>query len=177
MNRDQKLLEEAYQSIYESLNSFHDDRLTEKEEQFVDRAVEAIVAGYPHSLSNYVHIFKALSQKIFKGYPEVVWVAYISAIREIIGNSDSSFNQMKQAGLILIDKEKDKEELKEFFKKQVAANIARRFGSESLYSVVSSPKGRAYCVQREKEVRDKKIQKRLDKELDKDFDIDLRDFS
>lgn len=177
MNKDQKLLQEAYESIYESVDSFHDDRLTEKEEQFVDRAVEAIVDGYPHSLANYVHIFKALSQKIFKGYPEVVWVAYISAIREIIGNSNSGFNQMRDAGLILIDKEKDKEELKEFFKRQVAANIARRFGSESLYTVVSSPKGRAYCAEREKEVRDKKIQKKLDAELDPEFDIDLEDFA
>jgi hypothetical protein len=176
MNRDQRLLEEAYESIYESVGSFHDDRLTEKEEQFVDRAVEAIVAGYPYSLSNYVHIFKALVQKIFKGYPDIVWVSYISAIREIIGNADSSFNQMHKAGLIVTDNEKDKEELKENFKKQVAANIAKRFGSESLYTVVSSPKGRAYCAEREKEVRDKKIQKKLDTELDPEFDIDLKDF-
>jgi len=175
MNKDQRLLEEAYERVYESLSSFDDDRLTEKEEEFADRAVEAIVAGYPHSLARHIDLFKALSQKIFKGYPDIVWISYISAIREIIGNSSSNFNQMHEAGLI--DKEKDKEELKETFKRQVAANISKHFGSESLYTVASAPEGREYCVQREKEIRNKKIRKKLDGELDPTLNVDLTDFS
>ena len=65
MNKDQKLLQEAYRKIYESLNSFHDDRLTEKEERFVDQAVDAMIEQYPSSLKNYLDIYKEISKSIF----------------------------------------------------------------------------------------------------------------
>ncbi len=125
---DQKLLEEAYESIYESLNSFHDDRLTEKEERFVDRAVEAMIDNYPQSLTNYLDIYKEISKSIFGGTGgQSTWVTYISMIREIMGNERSNFNQMHEGGRIIIDNEQSKDNLKEDFKRQVAQNISDRF--------------------------------------------------
>ena len=178
MNKDQKLLQEAYQSIYESAISFHDDRLTEKEERFVDQAVDAMIEQYPSSLKNYLDIYKEISKSIFGDTGgQSTWVAYISIIREIMGNERSNFNQMHKAGLIVLDDERSKDNLKEDFKMQVARNISDRFKNNLPLSFTSLSSGRAYVEQRAKEVRDKRIQKRVDKELDKSFDLDvLKDF-
>ena len=82
---DLKLLQEAYCKICESLNSFHDDRLTEKEERFVDQAVDAMIDIYPHSLTNYPDIYKEISKSIFD-LGSSLWLGYISMIRDIMGN-------------------------------------------------------------------------------------------
>lgn len=94
-----------------------------------------------------------------------------------MGNERSNFNQMHEAGLIILDDERSKDNLKEDFKMQVARNISDRFKNNLPLSFTSLSSGRAYVEQRAKEVRDKRIQKRVDKELDKSFDVDvLKDF-
>ena len=174
MKRDQRLLEEAYCKIYESLNSFHDDRLTEKEERFVDQAVDAMIDNYPRSLTNYLDIYKEISQSIFLESSR--WLGYISMIRGIMGNEHSNFNQMSKAGLIdILNDEKEKQKLKDNFKLQVAQNIAKRFENPVPHDYVVF--GPAYFEQRAKEVRDKRIQKNVSKELSSDLDVNLDDFS
>ena len=83
---------------------------------------------------------------------------------------------MNRSSLIdILNVEKEKEKLKEDFKRQVAQNIAKRFENPLPYDYVVF--GPTYCEQRAKEVRDKRIQKKVSKELSSDLDVDLDDFS
>ena len=93
-----------------------------------------------------------------------------------MGNEHSNFNQMNKASLIdILNDEKEKQKLKDNFKLQVAQNIVKRFQNPLPHDYVVF--GPAYCEQRAKEVRDKRIQKKVSKELSSDLDVNLNDFS
>jgi hypothetical protein len=165
MNKDQKLLEEAYQKVLESLYSFEDNRLTRKEEILVDAVVDEIFDGYPGSLHNIMSIVALTTRHIFEN-PNLE-IAFARDVYDVFALKSSPFVALHAANKV----SKNDQQLRNNFKKQVADKIVERFGQPYVAPILHD-----YVEERTKEIRTKRLERKIEKELDKDFDIDLKDF-
>ncbi len=165
MNKDQKLLEEAYQKVCESLYSFEDNRLTRKEEILVDSVVDEIFDDYPHSLDKIMNIVVPIIRHMFEN-PNLE-IVYARAVCDIFALKSSPFVILHAANKV----SKNDQQLRNNFKKQVADKITERFEQPYVAPIL-----RDYVEERTKEIRTKRLERKIEKELDKDFNIDLTDF-
>jgi hypothetical protein len=165
MNKDQKLLEEAYQKVCESLYSFEDNRLTRKEEILVDAVVNEIFDRYPGSLHNIMSIVVLTTRHIFEN-PNLE-IVYARDVYDVFAFKSSPFVALHAANKVL----KNDQQLRNDFKKQVADKITERFEMPYVPPLLQD-----YIEERTKEIRTKRLERKINKELDKDFNIDLEDF-
>ena len=166
MNRsDQKLLQEAYQKVCESLYSFEDNRLTRKEEILVDSVVDEIFDDYPRSLDKIMNIAVPIIRHMFEN-PNLE-IVYARAVCDIFALKSSPFVILHASNKV----SKNDQQLRNNFKKQVADKIIERFERPYVAPILHD-----YVEERTKEIRTKRLERKIEKELDKDFDIDLKDF-
>ena len=162
---DQKLLEEAYQKVCESLYSFEDNRLTRKEEILVNSVVDEIFDDYPCSLGKIMNIIVSIIRHIFEN-PNLE-IVFARAVYDVFAFKSSPFFILHAANKV----SKNNEQLRHDFKKQVTDKIVERFEQPYVTPILQD-----YIEERTKEIRTKRIERKIEKELDKDFNIDLRDF-
>ena len=160
MNKDQKLLEEAYCKIYESTSAF--ETLTDKEKAYVNKIVDVMVDKYPQSLNDIYRTFTSIVEEFFDN--EDLHYLYDRSAYDVLGSFDSLLSKMHRKNEVL----NNTEQLKDDFKQQIANKINKQV-SISLAGAAPS----ASILKRQEELRNAK----LDKELSPDFDVKaLEDF-
>ncbi len=162
---DQKLLQEAYQKVCESLYAFEDNRLTRKEEILVDSVVDEIFDDYPRSLDKIMNIAVPIIRHMFEN-PNLE-IVYARAVCDIFALKSSPFVILHTANKV----SKNDDQLRNDFKKQVADKIVERFEQPYVTPILQD-----YIEERTKEIRTKRLERKIEKELDKEFDINLEDF-
>ncbi len=138
MNKDQRLLEEAYRSIYES-KFYTDPRLTKREQEFVNKVVDEIVDNNytikytdaptarvdEQERNTALATIKKIIEYMFKDFPGI-HIPLIRAAHQTLAAWHSTFTEMIKAKLVPEDK-KDREEIKDTLKNHIATYIAKFF--------------------------------------------------
>ena len=172
MNKDQRLLEEAYESIYE-------DSLTPSEESLIKKAAKDISALYFRYSRRPVKMLV-----LFKDFIELKDAAAILSSSDDIKNWiydtimsslwDITFHEDIFAYRVSSKEPKivgTEENLEEFLFKAFTKAVLGAFASAEVY------RGRrSEAVDKYIKIK-RKLENKVNKELAKDFDVDLRDFS
>lgn len=172
MNKDQKLLEEAYNSIYE-------DSLTPSEASLIKKAAKDISALYFRYSRR-----PAKMLVLFKDFVELKDAAAILSSADDIKNWiydtimsslwDITFREDIFVYLVSSREPAIKgteENLEEFLFKVFSRAVLGAFASAEVYSGLRSEVVDKYIKTK------RKLEKKVNKELSKDFDVDLEDFS
>jgi hypothetical protein len=172
MNRDQKLLQEAYESIY-------NDSLTSFEESLVKKAAQDITALY-FSTKRDVKMMLVLFKDLLDLRAAIKLLCSNDNIKDFlyekITNSLYDITIYKNTFNYRVSSKHEtltgtEENLEEFLYKVFSDALLGFFEvTKKVKYSGTNPKAGDYI----KNTRE--MQKRVDKELDKDFDIDLQDF-
>jgi hypothetical protein len=171
MNKDQKLLEEAYESIY-------NDSLTSFEESLVKKAAQDITALYfrtKRDVKKMLVLFKDLldlkeATEILNSSDDIkdfLYKKFQNSLWDIAFNKGTfAYRASSRTGTLT----GTEDNLEEFLYKVFSDAILGFFAVMKKVDSGIHPKILDYI----KNTRE--MQKKVDKELDKDFDIDLEDF-
>ena len=172
MNKDQKLLEEAYQSIYE-------DSLTPSEQSLVKKAAKDIAAlyfRYSRRPAKMLVLFKDFIElkdaaAILSSTDDIknwIYDTIMSSLWDITFHKNIFAYRVSSREPVI---EGTEENLEEFLFKAFSRAVLGAFASAEIYSGRRSAAVDKYIKTK------RKLENKVNKELSRDFDVDLEDFS
>ena len=172
MNKDQKLLEEAYESIYQ-------DSLTPSEESLVKKSAQDMAAlyfRYSRRPAKMLVLFKDFielkdASAILSSTDDIknwIYDTIMSSLWDITFRNDIFAYRVSSRELAI---EGTEENLEEFLFKAFSRAVLGAFASAEVYHGKRSEVVDKYIKTK------RKLENKVNKELSQDFDIDLEDFA
>ena len=172
MNKDQRLLEEAYQSIYE-------DSLTPSEESLIKKAakdISALYFRYSRRPAKRLVLFKDFIElkdaaAILSSTDDIknwIYDTIMSSLWDITFREDIFAYRVSSREPAIEDTE---ENLEEFLFKTFSRAVLGAFASAEVYSGK-----RKEAIDKYIKIK-RKLENKVNQELSRDFDVDLEDFS